>query len=70
MIPTTLQDHAVDATEPVYDYWRRETHWQRTKRLRETQRREDKPSRERRWKREQRLRDLGSTWQPEWEERA
>ena len=70
MMPTTLQDHAVDATEPVNDYWRRETHWQRTKRLRETQRREDKPSRERRWKREQRLRNLGSTWQPEWEEPA
>ncbi|MFO1424569.1 MAG: hypothetical protein U1F70_13145 [Candidatus Competibacteraceae bacterium] len=55
-----------DSTQPTYDYWRKETHWQRHKRLREAERRAHTAERQPRWQREHSLRQAsraGRAWQ-------
>ncbi|MDS4031977.1 MAG: hypothetical protein RKO66_18185 [Candidatus Contendobacter sp.] len=56
MMPTNADDFLADSTKPTYDYWRKETHWQRRKRLQETERRARTEERQPRWQRELSLR--------------
>lgn len=66
MMPTNADDLLAESTKPAYDYWRKETHWQRRKRLQETERRAHTAERQPRWQREQNLRQAsraGRAWQ-------
>ena len=56
MMPKNAEDFLADSTQPTYDYWRKETHWQRRKRLQEAERRAHTVERQPRWQREHRLR--------------
>lgn len=71
-MPTSTDGSSACVAKPAYDYWRKETHWQRTKRLRETERRDQPGARQPRWQREQSLRQasrMGRIWQEEaWDE--
>jgi len=71
-MPTNVDSASACVAKPSYDYWRKESHWQRTKRLRESERREQIGERQPRWQREQNLRQasrMGRIWQEEaWDE--